>query len=40
MQVDIYFTAVGLFNLPTAKEIEKIMKEAEEERRNKRKASA
>ena len=40
VQVDIYFTAVGLFNLPTAKEIEKIMKEAEEERRNKRKASA
>ena len=36
----IYFTAIGLLNLPTIKEPEKIMKEVEEKRRNKRKAGA
>ena len=36
----IYFTAIGLLNLLTIKEPEKIMKEVEEKHRNKRKAGA
>ncbi len=31
VQVDIYFTAVGLFNLPTAEEIAKLLAEAKAE---------
>lgn len=31
VQVDIYFTAVGLFNLPTAEEIAKLLEEAKAE---------
>ena len=31
VQVDIYFTAVGLFNLPTAEEIAKLIEEAQAE---------
>ncbi len=30
-QVDIYFTAVGLFNLPTAEEVAKLLAEAKAE---------
>lgn len=40
VQVDIYFTAVGLFNFPAAKEIEKIMEESKEELQEKRKTTA